>query len=235
MILITRPQEDADIFAKELGKLSFQTLCEPMLEIHPLPFETPEISQVSGLIFTSANAVRLFAPQIKQRTIPAYCVGKQTAEAAQEQGFTNVLCAENTDGDLTTLISKNHVPDKPLLHVRGADVTGNIVEGLKLHNIGVETLIIYKAELTKALSPQGTEALRNKTLTAVTFFSRRTAENFMRLTTKEGLLDSLKTTKALCISIGVLECVQPALWQDAYSAETPDRDGMLALAQTYSD
>lgn len=231
MILITRPQEEAEIFAKELQSLGFKTLCAPMLTIHPIAFDAPDLTKFQALIFTSSRAVRLFTPHIQTLKVPAYCVGKQTAHAAQDSGVQTIYCAEGTGEKLTTLILNQTPKDnhKPLLHVRGFDTAIAIDKILKPHGINIETLIIYKAELTDHLSSECTQALQNGTITAATFFSARTAKNFISLARKNAHLGILKTTKALCISQSVLGCVQPATWQNAYSAKTPDRAGMIEL------
>ena len=95
--------------------------------------------------------------------------------------------------------------------------------------IKVETLVVYKAEKVKTLSNLCIKKIRTGEIVAVTFFSRRTAENFLFQIDANGLGDSLAGIKALCISQGVLECVRSRKWGGTYTSSQPDRQGMLEI------
>ncbi len=292
LILITRPIEDAESYAVELESEGFKTFTEPMLEVLARDFDVPDLSQYQGLIFTSANAVRIFAAASKERNIEAYCVGQNTTEQARDLGYNILHNAEGggeelvdlllkggrnvlMEGSDTLLTGNNNVlteesdvlkghrnvgpntdnvgPDNgpgpvggqgdvrpksgaengshkfPFLHVRGEHVAKPIDEMLETGGIKVDTLVVYRAEKVKSLSKTCIDKIRHNEIGAVTFFSKRTAENFLVLVEESQLTGALSHIKALCISGGVLECVQPYSWVDTYTASQPDRRGMLDL------
>jgi uroporphyrinogen-III synthase len=232
-IMITRPSDDAYDYALDLEAEGFKTFVEPMLKIEPKKFAKPDIGRYQALIFTSANAVRVFSERTSRRDIPVYAVGDHTRDEAFAVGFDDITTAQGTGDDLVEVIKAN-LSDKsrPLLHVCGVDVARPIDEMLAESQIQVERCVVYKAGLVDRLSDEAIARIKNNKIQAVTFFSKRTAENFVRLVGDAALLPYLHSIKTLCISTPVLECVQPFQWQDTYIAETPSREAMLALLKS---
>lgn len=229
-ILITRPQEAADRFSKELHGQGFEVLSAPMLVIRALEFDAPDLSPYQALIFTSANGVRSFCERVNGRDFAVYVVGKQTQEEAQDKGFQEIYTANGGTEELVAMIA-NEAPDqgRPFLHVRGVDIAKPLDELLEAEGFNVQNLIVYEADAVAEISPNIVSAIKNSEIEGVMFFSKRTAENFVQLARKNHLLDALKSIKALCISAVVLECVQSLQWSETYASDQPDRAGMLAL------
>ncbi len=224
LVLVTRPWPEAESFSWRIEERGFQTLVEPMLRIVPLPFPLPDPDEYAGLIFTSVNGVRalplgLFAPDI-----PVYCTGPRTARESQDRGFSNVYSAKGDSAALGRLLDE-HSAGGRLLHLRGLDMAGS----LKAASRNIDELIAYKAEAVSVFSPECRAALDENLFTAASFFSRRTAESFLRIVKKENLFSALPQIKALCISDSVLECVRSYAWSGAYAAATPDATGVLDL------
>ena len=103
-LLITRPLQDSLAFSKQINQLnkSIKTICSPLFEIENFVVSF-DLSQISGLIITSSNALR----SLKQSHIvfsgPVFCVGKSTALLAQNEGYCSTSSNGSTD-DLYQLI-----------------------------------------------------------------------------------------------------------------------------------
>lgn len=226
LILITRPLHDARDFALELEQAGFETLIEPMLEIVPAPgFQAPDLSGYEGLLITSANALHVLAVQSQERDIPVFTVGENTASAGRQYGYQDIRIAGGNVDSLADMVKGSG----PYLHIRGTHVTGDLSAMLSKKGVACDTLVAYEAVKVKSMSAACKTALENDNITAVTFFSKRTAENFMALAEENRLEHHLRTVKALSISENVLECVQPYAWEEAYAAENPGRSAMLEL------
>lgn len=235
MIVITRPLPEAHEYVKELEALGHETLLAPMLAMRHVDFEAPDLKDYEAVVFTSATGVRFFDVEAKGA---AYCVGEHTEAAAREAGFDPVYSAEGTGADLVNYIieiARTSDFQKPFLHVRGRDAARALDEDLKAEGLLAERLVVYKADFIDELPGGVVQAFEEKRIRGVTFFSKRTLENFLRLAELKGFTESLSSVKALCISQNVLECVRPELWAGTYSAETPDRDGMRALLESKLD
>lgn len=231
LILITRPAAEARAYAAELEAEGFEVLLAPMLEIVPTDFEAPDLADCRGVLFTSVNGVRVFADRVSERAVPVYAVGPYTADEAWALGFTDVRAAGGTGADLERLVAAEHSPDEGrfFLHVRGDHAALALDEALIARGFAARRLVVYKSVPVLDFEESVLSALRGGRVQAVTFFSRRTAENFMKLAALQRLDGVLESIKSLCISESVLECVRAGEWLGAYVCDRPDRNGMMRL------
>lgn len=229
-ILITRPEEDAKDFAEDVRQAGFQPLIAPMLNIAALKFDVPDLVDYQALLFTSANAVRVFTDRCDDRNIPVYTVGTRTAQVAQKAGFETVYSAEGTGLDLVDLVTAElRGEGGKLLHVRGVHVAVDVDDLLNDEGFGVDTLVVYEARPADDISAEIRGFIKAGDVEAVTFFSKRTAEQFIKLVQKHNLEGALTGIKSLCISASVLEYVQVLSWQETYKSVQPDRAALLEL------
>lgn len=223
-VLITRPAADALEVAQEVEGRGYRPFIEPMLSIRPLSFTMPENYQ--ALVFTSANAVRVAAEAMADRSRPVYCVGDHTAAVARACGWGQVRSA---GGDAAALISmleaEKFEAGSTLVHLSGIDVSRNI----EVMNKAIERRIVYRAAKAQVLSDALVTILEEGTLAAALFFSVRTAEAFAELLEKHDCTQSVKTTKALCIADSVVESVRHLPWQDVQAAQRPNRQALVTL------
>lgn len=230
LILITRPAVDADEFARDIRVLGFTPLIEPMLGISEMAYDMPDFASYPALVFTSANAVRVFGCPEAARGVPVFAVGDHTAAELRKSGYTKVYSASGDGADLAALV-KQKLQGLPhhLLHIRGEYTARPLEETLAVDRIKMDPLVVYTANTEDCFTDKCRAAIENNAVQAVTFFSKRTAGNFIALARQENLLDNLKSIKALCISLPVLECVHAVQWAEAYRTARPDREAMLDL------
>ena len=236
LVLITRPRSDADRLSEHLNNIGFETLIDPMLNIKDLQFEAAGLDRYQAFIFTSANAVRAFARRTDIRDIPVFVVGPKTAEAAQNQGFSDVRTASGTVEalkDMVRLEIQNQ--SAPLLYVRGTEVSYPLSEQLKAAGHDVDKLEVYEAVLSEEFTTQTRDAIQNDKVAGVTFFSVRTVEAFIECIEKASLGERLNGIKALCISESVLKCVQSFSWEwkGVYAAKDENSDGVVTLLKQH--
>ena len=112
----------------------------PLFEIRPVAWELPAAEGIDGLLIGSANAVRHAGPGLAQfETVPAFCVGKATADAARAAGLS---VSATGDGGLQHLIDSIEGLPLRLLRLAGeTHVTLTLRPGITL-----ETRIVYRAE-----------------------------------------------------------------------------------------
>lgn len=234
-IVITRPMPEAQDYAQELSAAGFSCCLAPALTLEAQNFTPPDLSQYNGILLTSAQAIRFFMAhtQAFSHDIPVYCVGKHTARIAQNSGFKKIFSIDGTGQDLANYINAlPQVRGQKFLHIRGRDVAFAIDNALESAGIHVESCIVYAAEPTLDFPQNFLEQMDAKNIAAVTFFSKRTAENFMALIVQYGLQDGLQGIKALSISPAVLECLRPYPWKEVHTSSTPDRAGMMEILKT---
>src|SRR5881392_86263 len=93
-VLVTRPSPDDEATAKALRARGFDVLHAPMLRFEPVPFQDDADANYGAVIVTSANALRAIAPYIagsRLLKLPLFAVGENTASAARDAGFAEVM------------------------------------------------------------------------------------------------------------------------------------------------
>src|SRR5258706_7453594 len=93
-LLVTRPRDDAEAFAKALCARGHVAIVAPLMEMRVVAGAPVALEGVQGVLATSANGVRALAARTTPRDVTIYAVGPQTAEAAREAGLTVVISAE---------------------------------------------------------------------------------------------------------------------------------------------
>lgn len=227
-ILITRPVTKTAETAAMVDVAGFTPFSEPMLEIVPVA-DSPlpdDLTVYDGLILTSPNAVRVLAEMTKDRYTRLYAVGQDTAAEAEKRGWTDIISANGTGEDLAALLECEQSQGRPFLHLSGRYVSYAFDEDKK---IKAERRVIYDAVKIKSLTPDCRRLIEERKITAILFYSARTAENFEALADAYGLTDALSSIKALCIGKRVVNSLRNELWQDVRCACTPDSEGMKTL------
>lgn len=234
-VLITRPQPQAEEFAKELSAQGFHTIIAPVLQLFPLAFEPPEMTGYDGLIFTSAAGVRIFAEKSGHRNIPVYVPGPQTAEAARSSGYKTVHDLKSGAEEIINIINGLTKNNQNFLYIRGRHVSVDLEGRLQASGRNCDSVNVYAMRPVQALPAPARRALESGAIDVIPFFSTRTAETFIQLVRKAGLENSLDNIKALSISPAVLEYVRVLNWGEAYAAAHPNRDSLLKTLQDLKD
>lgn len=194
-VLITRPEEQASEWAKELTELGAEAVEIPLISLSPV--QNPALKHLNTyewLIFSSSNAVRFFANL--QRELPGSLriavVGPSTRSACEKLGWQVDFMPDEFTGKALA----EQLPDvegKQILFPT-TDAAGDELESiLSERGASLEKIIVYKtekaldkgAELTKIIS-QGIDVL--------TFASPSAAECFAELADERA-----KEIPAVCI------------------------------------
>lgn len=264
VIVITRPYDQAVDFLEDLTGRSYPDCLNqgykivPMLDIKQLSFRMPRLTEYDGLIFTSSNSLRCFGAKLFSAQImaganttnrlqvsgdimdkPIYVVGSRTERLARSFGFRNISVVALTVLELVRRI-KQHIDERRnvnfrLLYVRGKDISYNLENDFKDKNVSINSLMVYAAPFITEFPDDFLESLDRNRVLAVTFFSARTAENFVNIIRRRKLLLTLKGIEALCISRPVYECVQPFWGSKTFVARSPNREGMMLLVKERFD
>ena len=138
-VLVTRPQPAADEFADKLRREGFEVYLAPMTEYVDLGARIPDPQGYQAVVFTSAQAVGIFARQSIERLPIVFAVGEATAQAAAKAGFSRVYSAEGGGDDLIQLIraKKADLHLQRVLHVCGDDTAQDLETQLRDNGIAV--------------------------------------------------------------------------------------------------
>ncbi len=202
-LLMTRPRPEAERFLRQLPadvRLRVNPVIAPLLKIETCG-ETVDLSDVAGVIFTSANGVRATSAPGPSQALPAYCVGETTARVAADRGWRVKATGRNADDLVTTLI-QSRAPG-PLLHLCGRHTRGRVAE--RLGNAGCPTRrqVVYDQKLLP-FCDDVLAILRAGATVVAPVFSPRTARQLVSQCPKIGPLHLVAISDAVAETLSCM-------------------------------
>jgi len=191
-VLVTRAEEQAGALAETLRRAGAEPVVLPTIRVVPVPgaaLDAPiaRLDDYDLVVFTSANAVRLFARAAAARGVPlaerrprAVCVGPVTAAAAAEAGLSVEPLPGRFDaeGVLEALVQRHPLAGRRILLPRAERAREVLPEGLRRAGAEVESVVVYRTEP----APLDADGLRGRLvrdeLHALTFTSPSTVRHF---------------------------------------------------------
>jgi uroporphyrinogen-III synthase len=105
-LLVTRPEPDGERTGAALRARGHHVVLAPLLRMEPIACEIPDRAY-GAVVMTSANAARAIATHPRRGTLmalPAFTVGRRSAQAARAAGFGDVRSADGDKADLGALL-----------------------------------------------------------------------------------------------------------------------------------
>ncbi|WP_417454968.1 uroporphyrinogen-III synthase [Kiloniella sp.] len=228
--LVTRPQADQEPFASELRLLGREVCFDAVFDIVFQNSAELDLSDVQAVLFTSANGVRAYQLNSKDRSLPALCVGQSSAEAARECGFERVYSANGDVGDLAKLVrAKLSTKSGVLLHPAASKIAGDLQVDLDQFGYVYRREILYEAMSSKVLLQQTCQMLKENKINEISFFSPRSSKVFLALVSQENLVSSLEGLTIYCLSKAVADCFEQICGVKLLVSEQPNRADMIKL------
>lgn len=227
-VLVFRPLEDAERSAQTLRERGRDPVVAPLFQVLPSG-EKPPKGPFDALVLTSANAVSALEslPKIWRGTLPAFCVGARTAEAAGKLGFT-AHSAQGGRAELLKLILKRLPKSQKLLFVAGRDRHEDLPEQLREAGHEVTIWTAYEARAVDALPAPAAEALRDGSADAALHYSPRSAQVFLELAGKAGLAEQAQALPQVTLSAEVAAALISAGSDTVLVAEHPEEAALFA-------
>ena len=180
-------------------------------------------------MLTSANAARAVAAHrslARLVALPAFAVGRRTAEAARAVGFRDVHSADGDKADLGDLLRAQFgAAREPLLYLAGEDRAGEISAG----GLVVHTAVVYRAVKAERFEPPVAAALGEGALDGVLHFSARSAEAYLACAARGGIGDRALAPVHYCLSRQVAAPLTAAGAAAVRIAARPDEAALLEL------
>jgi uroporphyrinogen-III synthase len=227
-VVVTRPQADAERTATALRARGHDVLVTPLMRVEPIAVDLD--GQWSALAITSANAPTAIAGNPAREMLvglPLLAVGRRSAEAARQVGFTDVTSADGDVRELVRLIeASRRKVEGPVLYLAGEDRASDLVAELLERGMAVEMRVVYRA-VTMPLPGALIDALKARSVDAVLHFSRRSAENYVAGAKSAGVIGPALAVRHLCLSAQVAEPLVGA--RHIMIAGRPDEAALIEL------
>ena len=228
-LLITRPLSDSGDLIAALSARGHAVIAAPLFDIAYTDGPEIAVSNYQGVLATSANGVRALARRTKERTTPIFAVGDATAREAQSLGFEAVRSADGDVSSLANLIMMANLPvDRPLLHVAGTVVAGDLAGTLTKTGYTVERIVLYEACPRQRLSDAAEHALRLHEISGILVYSPRTGRLLVDAVKRAALEGNLTTVTLFALSNAVAAACNDLAWRDIRVARHPTSEELLA-------
>ena len=240
LILITRPEKEAEALRKLLEKRGIQAISEPLFSVQLLQENAPLLANAlaitpKAVLVTSRHAIDALAAMQGRRDVVVITVGKASSDYARKRGFALVEYANGNALSLLEYVMQHYAKSERLLYVRGEIISLDIVKKLQAKGFLAEEASVYKTQEANTLSGEVQNTIRQDNISAVTFFSEHTAEIYNRLVQKHGLAQHHHTMTALCISHKVAAKATTLGWSRIIIADTATQAAMLEAIYNFSN
>jgi uroporphyrinogen-III synthase len=226
-LLVTRPEPDNERTAAALRAAGHEVMLAPLLHIVAVPNADLGAPPFAGVLITSANGARALAGHPRRAeclALPLLAVGRSSAEAARDTGFTDVTSADGDAADLARLAAVRFAgAASPLLYLAGEDRSGE----LDLPGLTLRTVVAYRAAKAEVFPRPVLEAMQQGALDGVLHFSRRSVESY--LDCSRGILDAALKPVHYCLSARAAEPLKTGRAPRIRVAERPDEASLLTL------
>ncbi len=220
---VTRAQPGADATAARLRELGVEPIVEPLLEVRAIAGADLDLTGVSALAFTSANAVAAFAARSPERALRVFAVGDATAAAARAQRFKSVLSAQGDVAALANaLTSRRRELSGVILYPAAAEPSQDLAAALAAVGLQVRQAAVYE---TVAALPSAALAERLPQIDGVLLHSAKAAQGLARFL-KDHPAPALV---AYCLSPQIARTVARAGLAQRLSAAQPNEMALMAL------
>ena len=228
-VIITRAEPGASETAARVRRLGADPVLASVLRLQPdQDVPLPDRTTLSGLVFTSANGVRVFAARETDRRLTAWCVGPATAAAAREAQFNDVRESAGNAVDLAEYIAANAQPsDRPLLHVANAAAKGDLKAELERLGFAVRFAPLYHMKPAETLPQAAIRAIASEAPAIVLIHSAKGAERFAALSAglRMSKLSAIAISESAAAPLDTLG-LRTILWVDA-----PNEDSLLTALE----
>ena len=144
-ILLTRPLEDCTEMIIKFKSLGHQVSHIPLLKIEKVNYNEINFSDLEGIIFTSANAVKFLDVKTINKKIFCFCAGNATEIKARSGGWQNVSTAEGNVRNLKELILQNFdQKNGKIYYVSGENVSFDLDQQLSKEGYNIKRIINYR-------------------------------------------------------------------------------------------
>lgn len=213
-ILFTKSQNSSEILIKRFSDKGHRVTNFLILNIKPIIISDINFKDFTVVIFTSSNAVQNLKNIKNVSHLKCFCVGEETAAAAKKIGFLNIQVAGGNYIELRDLIFKSCDKAKEnFIYIRGEFISNDLEGDFKKQGYNLKSVINYTAEPNLNIDHQLIEDLKNKLIDVIFVYSKRAADQLLKIILNHKIMNDLDNCSLNCISINVANTLKRLKWK----------------------
>lgn len=213
-ILFTKSQNSSEILVNKFTSKGHKVTNFSILNVKPII--TPDINfkDFTSIIFTSSNAINHLVKVENIAHLKCFCVGEQTAAAAKKKGFLNIHVASGNYFELKDLIFKSLDKSREkFIYIRGEFVSNDLESDFKEGGFLIKSLINYTTEPNLNTDLKLIEDLKSKLIDVIFVYSKRAADQLLKIILNHKIENNLDNCTLNCISINVANTLKRLRWK----------------------
>ncbi len=235
-VLVTRPEPDAEDTAGRLVGLGLEPVVHPLMRMEVTDAVLPDAAGLSGLIATSANAIRVLferkalGPYLG---LPLYAVGEKTAAMARAAGFAQIEVAGG-DADALIGLMGATAPRGTYFYPSAAETARDLPKALSASGREIIAAQVYRMVSVDVLDDETARQLAAGDIAAVLCYSRHTAHLFADLAQSVLGPDEKRALTLICLSENVAAPLVTHGFVRIILADFPSEEAMMAATLSFS-
>ena len=227
-ILLTRPLEDCSEMIVRFKLLGHQVSHLPLLNVEKINFGEINFSEFRGIIFTSANAVKLLdTKKIDKKTL-CFCVGNATEKKTRSLGFQNVISASGSVENLRELILQNF--DKKngkLIYFSGEIISANLDRQLINEGYDIKRVVNYRTNHIRKFDKKFVDDLKLNIPEIVYVYSQNSASSFLNFIKVHQLDGEWMNANLMCIGEKTSSILNEIKWKKIFLFNPGEEEFLL--------
>ena len=227
-ILLTRPLEDSSEMILKFKSLGHQVSHLPLLTIEKMKYEKINFSDYSGIIFTSANAIKFLDINKLDKNIMCFCVGDITEKKARSAGFQNTIAAAGNVSNLKELILQNYIfKNKPLLYISGEIISIDLDQQLLKDGYLIKRVVNYKVNQSRNYDENFVKELKLNMPDIVYLYSQNSASSFLSFIKMYQTENIWMNTNLMCIGEKTSSILNEIKWKKIFLFNPGEEEFLL--------
>ena len=227
-ILLTRPLEDCSEIILKFKSLGHQVSHLPLLKVQEVNSKEIDFTEIKGIIFTSANAVKFLDLKKIDKKLLCFCVGSSTESKARTSGFQNVIAAEGNVRNLKELILQNF--DKKngkLIYVSGEMISIDLDKQLLDEGYEIKRIVNYKTQHNEKFDENFIRSLRSNMPDMVYVYSPNSALSFLKFIKNYQTEFLWMNTNLMCIGEKTSAILNEIKWKKIFLFNPGEEEFLL--------
>ena len=227
-ILLTRPLEDCTELILKFQSLGNKVSHLPLLKLEKINYDESHLSDLKGIIFTSANAVKFLDLKTINKKVLCFCVGNATEKKARSFGFQNVIAAEGNVKNLKEMILQNfNQKDGKIIYVSGETISIDLDQQLLKEGYNIKRIINYRAIHNENLNNKFFEQLKLNMPDIVYVYSQNSAKSFLKFIKLYQSDNLWMNTNLMCIGEKTSAILNEIKWKKIFLFNPGEEEFLL--------
>jgi len=227
-ILLTRPLEDCSKMILKFQSLGHKVSHLPLISIENIDYGEINFSEYSGIIFTSANAVKFLNIEKLDKKIKCFCVGSVTEKKARSIGFQNTISAEGNVANLKELILQSYeVKNKGLIYVSGEKISVDLDQQLASEGFNIKRIINYRVNHNQKFDEKFLTELKLNIPEIVYIYSQNSAASFLNFIKIYQTENLWMNTNLMCIGEKTSSILNEIKWKKIFLFNPGEEEFLL--------